>query len=194
VPAHFNLGVALLDTGHPDNAVEELERALGAEQHKGEVHLYLGDALAELKRDREAADQYAEAARLLAPGDGAGWLGLGNSHARQGQFAPAAAAFTAAARAEPGNAQAMFALGNALAAQGQYPAAVDAYRKALALAPDLVDARNNLGNALLLSGQVAAAVAEYRESVRQRPGDPALEASLRRALELQNGGAQPPGP
>jgi Flp pilus assembly protein TadD len=55
----------------------------------------------------------------------------------------------------------------------------------------LVDARNNLGNALLLSGQVAAAVAEYREALRQRPGDPAIAESLRRALEMQGGAPAP---
>jgi Flp pilus assembly protein TadD len=192
VPAHFNLGVALLDSGQPGKAVAELDRALGAEQHRAEVHLYLGDALADLKRDREAADQYAVAARLLSPSDGTGWYGLGNSLVRQGQLAPAATAFSMAAKAEPADPKPLFALGNALAAQEQYAPAASAYRRALALAPGLVDVRNNLGNVLLLSGQVAAAVAEYREAVRERPGDPALTESLRRALEMQNGGPQPP--
>ncbi len=192
VPAHFNLGVALLDSGQPEKAVAELGRALGAEQHRAEVHLYLGDAMQDLKRDREAAEQYAMAARLLAPSDASGWYGLGNSLVRQGQLAPAAAAFSMAAKAEPADPKPLFALGNALAAQEQYAPAASAYRRALALAPDLVDVRNNLGNVLLLSGQVAAAVAEYREAVRERPGDPALTESLRRALEMQSGGAQPP--
>ena len=192
VPAHFNLGVALLDSGRPEKAVVELERSLGAEQHRGEAHLYLGDALADLKRESEAAGQYAAAARLLAPADGAGWFGLGNSLVRQGQFGAAAAAFSAAAKAEPGDAKPMFALGNAFAAQEQYAAAAGAYRRALELAPDLVDARNNLGNVLLLGGQVAAAVAEYREAVRQRPGDPDLKEGLRRALEMQKGATPPP--
>jgi tetratricopeptide (TPR) repeat protein len=189
--AHYNLGVTLLDSAQPDKAAAEFEKALGVEQHKGEVHLYLGDAMAELKRDRDAAEQYAAAAKLLEPGDGPGWLGLGVSLVRQGQFAQAAAAYSAAARAEPANPKPIFALGNVLAAQEQYPAAATAYRRALALAPDLVEARNNLGNALLLSGQVAAAVAEYREALRQRPGDPAIAESLRRALEMQGGAPAP---
>lgn len=185
VPAHYNLGIALLDSSQPGKAVAELGQALGAEQHRAEAHLYLGDALADLKRDREAADQYAEAARLLEPGDGPGWLGLGNSLVRQRQFAQAAAAFVSAAKAQPSNPEPMFALGNALAALEQYPAAAEAYRRTLALAPDLVDARNNLGNVLLLNGEVAAAVAEYREALRRRPGDPAIAESLQRALDMQ---------
>ena len=189
VPAHFNRGVALLDSGRPEQAAAELRQALDAEQHRGEVHLYLGDALAALKRSDEAADQYAQAAKLLEAGDGAGWLGLANSLARQGQLGPAAAAFAAAAKAAPANPEPLFGLGNALAAEEQYPAAAAAYRRALALAPGLVDARHNLGNVLLLSGQVAAAVAEYREALRERPGDPALAESLRSALEIQRGEA-----
>ena len=185
VPAHYNLGVALLDSGQSEKAVAELGRALGAEQHLGEVHLYLGDALADLKRDREAADQYAAAARLMEPDDGRGWLGLGNSLVRQRQYAPAASAFAAAAKADPANPEPMFALGNSLAALEQFPAAAEAYRRAIVLAPDLVDARNNLGNVLLLTGQVSAAVAEYREALRRRPGDPAIEESLQRALDMQ---------
>jgi tetratricopeptide (TPR) repeat protein len=189
--AHYNLGVTWLDTGQPEKAVAEFEQALGAGQHKGEVHLYLGDAFAELKRDHEAAEQYAAAARLLEPGDATGWLGLGDSLVRLGQYAQAAAAYTAASKADPAGAKPEFALGNALAAQEEYPAAAAAYRRAIALAPDMVEARNNLGNVLLLSGQVAAAVAEYREALRRRPGDPAIAESLRRALEMQRGAAAP---
>ena len=190
-PGHFNLGVALLDSGRPEQAAAELRQALGAPEHRAEAHLYLGDALAALKRTDEAEVQYAQAAQLLEAGDGAGWLGLANSFVRQGRLAPAAAAFTAAAKAEPANPQPLFGLGNALAAQEQYPAAAAAYRRALALAPGLVEARHNLGNVLLLSGQVAAAVGEYREAVRERPGDPDLAESLRSALEVQGGGPPP---
>jgi tetratricopeptide (TPR) repeat protein len=189
--AHYNLGVTWLDTGQPERAVAEFEQAMGAAQHKGEVHLYLGDAFAELKRDDEAAAQYAAAAKLLEPGDATGWLGLGDSLVRQGRFAQAAAAYSTASKADPAGAKPVFALGNALAAQQDYPAAAGAYRRALALAPDMVEARNNLGNVLLLSGQVAAAVAEYREALRLRPGDPAIAESLRRALGMQGGGAAP---
>jgi len=192
IPAHYNLGIALLDSGQPAQAVPELEQALGAGQHRAEVHLYLGDAFAALKQDREAQEQYADAARLLGPEDGAGWLGLGNSLGRLGQYAPAAAAFSAAAKAEPRNPEPMLALGDSLAAQEQYAAAADAYRRALALAPELADAHYNLGTVLLMSGQAAAAAAEYREALRERPGDPAAAEGLRRALEIQSGRARGP--
>ncbi len=145
-PGHFNLGVALLDSGRPEQAAAELGQALGAPEHRAEAHLYLGDALAALKRTDEAQVQYAQAAQLLEAGDGAGWLGLANSLVRLGQLAPAAAAFTAAAKAEPANPEPLFGLGNALAAEEQYPAAAAAYRRALALAPGLIEARHNLGN------------------------------------------------
>jgi tetratricopeptide (TPR) repeat protein len=190
-PAHYNRGIALLDSGQPGKAAAELELALGVEQHRGNVHLYLGEALGQIGRAGEATAQYAQAAKLLDPGDGAGWLGLGNGFLRQNRLADAAAAFAVAAKADPINPEPAFALGNALAAQGQYAAAAAAYRDTLKRAPDLVDARDNLGNVLLLSGETAAAVAEYREALRERPGDPARAESLRRAEEMQRGAAAP---
>jgi protein O-mannosyl-transferase len=190
VPAHFNLGVLDLDEGHPEAAVAQLTQALGT-QHRDEVHLYLGEALADLHRDAEAADQYALDAQL-EPENGAAWFGLGNAQARQGKFAEAAKAFTAALQDAPGDPESAFALGDAEAAQGHYPAAAAAYRRGLARAPDRIEALNNLGNVLLLSGQAGAAIDAYREAVRRRPDDPALRASLQSALDAQSkGGVNP---
>lgn len=182
-PAHYNRGVALLNSGQPEKAAEDLKQAVGGDRHAGEAHLYLGEALAGLKREKEAASEYAAAARLLRPENGPSWLDLGNALLRQGHLAAAAAAFSTAAKAEPGNADAAFALGNALAAQEQYPAAVEAYRRALVGAPGSANIHNNLGNALFLSGDIAAAISEFREALRDRPGDPNIRESLDRALQ-----------
>jgi tetratricopeptide (TPR) repeat protein len=184
VPAQYNLGVCLLDSGHPEEAVEHLKKALGT-RHRDEVHLYLGEALADLHRYDEAAAQYAIDTQL-EPDNGAAWFGLGNALSRQGKLEAAAPAFAAAVLVAPKDPEPAFALGDTLVALGRYPAAAAAYRQGLARAPDRAYAHANLGNVLLLSGQVAAAVAEYREALRERPGDPALAECLRRALEEQN--------
>ena len=190
VPAHYNLGVALLDSGHPEEAVAHLEKALGT-RHRDEVHLFLGEALADLHRYAEAATQYAEATRF-EPENGAAWLGLGNALAPQGKLAEAAQAFAAAVLVAPEDPEPEFALGDALVKLGRYPLAAAAYRRGLARAPERAYAHANLGSVLLMSGQVTDAVAEYREALRERPGDPALAENLRRALEMQNQGAVPP--
>jgi tetratricopeptide (TPR) repeat protein len=190
VPAHFNLGVSLLDAGHPEEAVVHLEKAAGT-RHRDNVHLYLGEALADLHRYAEAASEYSLHTRL-EPDNGAAWLGLGNALSPQGKLSEAAAAFAKAVQLMPADPEPAFALGDALAGLERYPQAAAAYRQGLARAPDRVEARNNLGNVLLLSGQVGAAVVEFREALRRRPGDPALQKSLQWALEVQaNGGRAP---
>jgi tetratricopeptide (TPR) repeat protein len=191
VPAQFNLGVSLLDSGHPEEAVVHLKKAAGT-QHRDNVHIYLGDALAELHRYAEAEAEYSLHTRL-EPGNGQAWLGLGNALVPQGKLPEAASAYAKAVRIMPENPEPAFALGDALAELRRYPEAAAAYRHGLALAPDRVGARNNLGNVLVLSGQIGAAVAEFREALRRRPGDPALQKSFQWALELQtHGGVAPP--
>jgi tetratricopeptide (TPR) repeat protein len=190
VPAHFNLGVLYLDAGQPQEAVAQFTQALGT-QHRDEVHLYLGEALADLHRDAEAAAQYAIDAQL-EPENSAAWFGLGNALSRQSQFAEAAKAFTAALGDSPGDPEAAFGLGDALAQEGFYPAAAAAYRRGLAHAPDRIEALNNLGNVLLLSGQVADAVTAYRKAVGLKPDDPALRTSLQSALDAQARGPGSP--
>jgi tetratricopeptide (TPR) repeat protein len=189
IPAQFNLGVALLDSGRFEEAVGHLRKAAGT-RHRDNVHLYLGEALADLHRYAEAASEYSLHTQL-EPDNGAAWLGLGNALASQGTLREAAAALATAARLMPQNPEPVFGLGDALAQLGRYPEAAAAYRRGLALAPDRAEARNNLGNVLILSGQVGAAVTEFREALRRRPGDPAIQKSLQWALELQTQGGVP---
>ena len=48
--------------------------------------------------------------------------------------------------------------------------------------PALAQSHQARGDELSLAGDVEGAIGEYREALRLRPGDPALAASLRRAL------------
>jgi Flp pilus assembly protein TadD len=183
VPAHYNLGVSLLQSGHPEEAVAHLQKAAG-NRYRDNVHLFLGEALADLHRDAEATAEYSSYLRLV-PGDGEAWYGLGTSLAALGRFDEAASADAKAIQAKPDNPEPAFALGDALAQLKRYPEAVTAYRQGLARAPDRVEARNNLGNVLLLSGQFKAAAAEFCEALRLKPGDSELQKSLKLALDAQ---------
>ena len=191
VPAQYNLGVSLLASGHPEEAVAHLEKAAGT-QHRKEVHLYLGAALTDLHRYGEAAAEYSLYAQV-EPASGAAWLGLGNALASEDRLSDAVPALAKAMQILPENPEAAFSLGDALVGLKRYAGAAAAYRQGLARAPDRTEARINLGNALVLCGQTGAAVAEFREALRRQPGDPALQKSLQWALDVQaNGGAPAP--
>ena len=183
IPAQYNLGVCMLDAGRPAEALEHLQRATGT-RHKDAVHLYLGEALADLHRDAEAETQYAIHTQL-DPTSAAAWFGLGSAQARQGKSAMAAESFARAEVSAPNDPEPAFALGDVLVALERYPAATSAYRRGLTLAPDRAYAHANLGNILLLEEQVAAAVIEFRAALHSRPNDPQLLESLQRALAIQ---------
>jgi tetratricopeptide (TPR) repeat protein len=191
VPAHYNLGVSLLRSGHPEQAVVHLEKAAGT-RYRDDVHRHLAEALADSHRYAEATREFSLYLELV-PGDGAAWYGLGSALVAQGSLQEGASAYLKAMHDQPENPEPAFGLGDTLAQLRRYPEAVAAYRQGLVLAPDRAEARNNLGNVLLLSGQIEAAVAEFREALRLKPGNPALQESLQTALEAQaNGSAAAP--
>ncbi|MGD1030594.1 MAG: tetratricopeptide repeat protein [Opitutaceae bacterium] len=132
-PAHFNLGVILLDSGRYEDAVAHLKMASGT-LHQDYVHLYLGEALADLQRYPEAAAEYSLHTRL-EPGNTAAWFGLGNALAAQEQYSAAAGAYRRALAIDPHLVDAHNNLGNVLLLTGQVPAAVAEYREALRLRP-----------------------------------------------------------
>jgi len=132
-PAHFNLGVILLDSGRYEEAVAHLRMASGT-LHQDYVHLYLGEALADLQRYPEAAAEYSLHTRL-EPGNAAAWSGLGDALAHQEQYSAAAGAYRRALSIAPDLVGAHNNLGNVLLLTGQVAAAVAEYREALRLRP-----------------------------------------------------------
>jgi tetratricopeptide (TPR) repeat protein len=132
-PAHFNLGVILLDSGQYEEAVAQLRMASGT-LHMDYVHLYLGEALSDLHRYADAAAEYSLHTRL-DPGNVEAWFGLGNALAAQEQYPAAAQAYRRALAIAPDLVDAHNNLGNALLLTGQVAAAVAEYREALRLRP-----------------------------------------------------------
>lgn len=87
------------------------------------------------ERSLPAALKKYQEAMLLDPGASYAWLGAGDCHYLQGEWAEAAALFRRAAEIEPRNAQAWRYLSDALLAQGKANAAEDAIIAAIAADP-----------------------------------------------------------
>jgi len=68
--SHYNLGIALLASGNPQRAVQELQTASGLKPNSIQILLALGSALSDLNRNDEAIEKY-RAADALGDGDGA---------------------------------------------------------------------------------------------------------------------------
>jgi tetratricopeptide (TPR) repeat protein len=129
----MNLGLALINAGLPQQAIEHYEAALRLEPEKGATHRNnLALALLSSGRRAEAIAQYEEALRidpeLVEAHNNLGSLLLG-----EGKAAEAVAHFTAVTQLKPDYAEGYLGLAMALSAAGR-PDAAAAGERALALA------------------------------------------------------------
>jgi tetratricopeptide (TPR) repeat protein len=154
------MGVLLLQMGQPAQAVEWIERAIGASGSN------LGGTGAVAANPSTAAFHVHHAHALLA-------LGLA---------AEAVAASRTALRLKRGNAEAHQVLGHALTDTGDYAGALKAYQDAARLKPDLPDLLNNLGTALHHANRLEEAARTLARAHGREPRDPGILVNLSSVL------------
>ena len=195
------LGVAALQLGRFDLAVDLIGKALAVKPDDPEAHSNLGNALICCSKVDEAVGSYRKALDLR-PDYPEAHMNLGNALRQQGRLPEAAAGYRRALELRPDYVEALVNLGNILEDLDERDEAIVQYRKALVFRPNLVEAHNNLGAALCALGLLDDAIASYRRALEIRPdfvmtldnlasalmarGD--LEAALsiaRRSLEIE---------
>jgi len=127
-------GVALLELGRTELALQRLRKAVSAGPEHAEARLALAQALARLGRHADAAAQWLELARLQ-PRNVPVWVGLGNALGRAGRAAEAAAALAEAVKLEPREPDLRVRLAFAEHAAGRKQAAVAQLLEASRLSP-----------------------------------------------------------
>ena len=171
------LGLAALQEGRAEEAVDFIGQAIAADDSDPSCHSNLAVALNRLGRGEEAEAASRRAVELKA--DYAdGHVNLGLSLEFQGRLEDAEAAYRRAIEASPGHVNAHNNLGNALRRRGELDAAIGAYHKAVALQPRFAMARSNLGAALRETGRLKEAMAQCTEAVRIDPRNPEAQNSL----------------
>lgn len=148
VEAHYNLGVALLETGETAAAAATLDQALRLAP--GDPQVYAAWEAAH----RQALEVAAPAAQALA---------------RRGDWPKAAGAWRDFLRASPGAVGAQYQLALALTALGQYAEAEGHLREALRRLPGNPDLLTALGMSLVRQKRAADAVAVFRQVEQRRP-------------------------
>lgn len=139
---------------------------------------------------RTLEPRHAETRRILGseylgailPDSDAVYNIIGVTLLREGRYAEAAEAFTAALKRRPDSADANRNLGTALAATGHASEAIAYLRRAVQLAPDNGGAQYELGNLLLARREFTEAATCLREAVRAQPDFAAGRNSLGIAL------------
>lgn len=184
--SHYYLGVALLQDGHPEEAVVALRRAESlAETPNPALTLSLGTALLRTGASGEAIEVLAQGARHF-PRAAPILVQLGYTHYTRLEGTMARAALLRAREVAPNNAQAPFYLGLTEAALGALEPAAEAFTKAVILDPRNFEAHVALGRTLSQLGRPEKARKAYRAALAEAPGLPAALVGLGR-IQLEEG-------
>jgi protein O-mannosyl-transferase len=179
--AYNKLGLALMDKGRTDEAIDCYVKSLSFRPNYDFAHNNLGMALATIGRIDEAISHYSEALRIN-PNSEIANNNLGNALRRKGNLEEAIARFSMALQINPQFAEANNNLGAALAQQGKIDEAIGRFKEALRLRPRNVDAEVNLGMALMLKGKTNEAIAFYEDALRKKPDFDFARKELEAAL------------
>src|ERR1700749_1729912 len=154
------LGVIASEAGHPDIAVDLIDRAIACDRFNPTYHSNRGLALASLQRHAEAIASY-DRPLSLRPGNAEVHYNRGNALLALGRPQQALEAFERAVRAKPDHVHAVCNRGAALTELGRHDEALAAYDRALAIVPDLSEALSNRGNTLKALKRFDDALADY---------------------------------
>ncbi len=179
--ARTNLGVLLVSTGRPYEAIPQLEAAIRENPGAAETYCDLGDALVAVGRYREAIPRY-EKALSIDPNYPQYEYGLGKVLDRLGRVPEAITHYERALDLNPNFGPAHINLAADLCATGRYADAVQQYQVVLRHEAGSYTLHNAYGIALLQLGRLPEAIAEFKAAVRLKPDDGDLHYNLAIAL------------
>ncbi|EAQ77997.1 tetratricopeptide repeat protein [Blastopirellula marina] len=162
-------GLALLDQGKRDEALEHLEHALGLEPKHGQAWFAKGCVMSESGRTRDAAHCYLQALQYAPAYAALILFDLGNCFRDMGEGERALECFQSVTELDPENADGWINQGVVLDNLGRPEEAIPCYDAAIRLAPEDVDAWANRGNCLRALCEFTDAIACYEKALELNP-------------------------
>lgn len=181
--AHGNLGNALRELQHLEDALDSYNRALELNDGDANTHYNRGVALQALQRPEDALHSYDRALVINAADDQA-WNNRAAALRQIKQYASALESVERALVLNPHNVEAYNNYGNILRDEGRLDEAGQSYRRALELAPAYADAHCGLGSLLLSRGRFADALQCYEQAIGLNPRR--VDAYRQRAIALRH--------
>lgn len=163
-----NLGTLNLQYRRYEEGMRLIRRSLEIQPAQPQGHMFLGNALKDLKRPSEALPCY-DRAIALKPDLAAAYYNRGNAHADLQRHDDALADYERAIALRPDYVQAHFNRANVLKELKHYTEAVASYDHAIALKPDFVEAYYNRGAALSSLMRLDAALADCERAIALKP-------------------------
>jgi tetratricopeptide (TPR) repeat protein len=183
--AHTHLGRLLLNSGHVQEAINELQLSLARKPDNYLALNTLGVALDHLGRYDEAIKVQNEALRVN-PNYTDSLQNIANSLRDVGRFAEAKVQLEKALQLRPDDAEAQNNMGVLLARQNEIAKAIERFRLATQLNPRYAAAHINLGKTLATSGEVDEAMRELQTAIRLQPSRADLHNELGAMLGQKN--------
>jgi serine/threonine-protein kinase len=162
--AWLTLGMLHVQTGKPEEALKDFERALDRAPRSAEVYREQAAAYAALRRPADAEASFRKAVSLR-PDSWATYSYLGTFLAAGGRHKEAEAAFQRALALAPDNARTWSNLGAVYYLQDRHAEAEDAWRKSVALHPTATT-YSNIGTRKFYTGKYAAAARIFEQAAR----------------------------
>jgi protein O-mannosyl-transferase len=175
-----NLGLAFLQNGQLDEAVEKFQKALEINPHYGEAHSNLGLAFFQKGWLDEAITNYQKGLDMN-PKSFVTQCDLGNALLQKGQLNEAIVHYQKALAMKPNYEEASSNLGLAFLRQGQLDDALIQCAKTLQIDRNSFVAHYNLGVVRMQKGQLNEAMREFQEALRLKPDFGPAQYSLAKA-------------
>jgi len=169
-----NLGVAYLNQGRVNDALDSFRQALQRNPPLVAARLNEGIALIQAQRLAEARDALLDATRRQ-PQNARAWYNLGLAYRTLGESDSAVDAFEHVAQIDPSDADTLYFLAQLHLQAGRHDQAIETFVRSLSLDPRHVSAEFGLARAYQLSGDAAAAaqhLARFDELSQSKLGKP----------------------
>lgn len=176
-------GVALLNAGEHQAALEAASAACHAEPTRAEAHYLYGQCWAALGQQAQAERAFAEAVRLR-PQWADAWVNYGVARYRQNAIDDAKTAMRHALRHTPGHAAATANLGAFMRISGEHEEAETLLDRAMALDPGAVGSRLNRAADLLQEERAADALEVLEDAPPPAQADQLRHWLLQKSLAL----------
>jgi tetratricopeptide (TPR) repeat protein len=177
-----NLGAALADEGHYDEALAHYHKALEINPYYPNAYANLGFILAKQGKVEEGITQLFKALQIK-PNDYETLSNLGVALLMQNRYAEAAKYLSKALEINPHFAKAHNNLGVVLRRQNRFQESMDHLRSALQLDPDYAEAYNNLGVTLASQGRYQEAIEQFSAALEINPGYAKARQNLEKSLK-----------
>jgi tetratricopeptide (TPR) repeat protein len=179
-PVHVTLGMLHRGTGHPEEALADLQRALDRDPRSAEAYREIGRVEEALGHMDEAERAFLRAAELR-PSDWAVHNYLGGLYTASGRLAEAEVQFWRVVALAPDNARGYTNVGAVCYLQGRLKEAEGVFRRSVQIRPT-APALSNLGTTLFYLGRYEESARAFQDAVKQDERDATVWLNLGRAL------------